>query len=139
MKGIFDAYREEADRAGNPSGPEQLALRRTVTIAAREAAAQEAGAIMAKVLSQIVAADPRVTREPVPDAPGPSHSFAVSEDELIAGDPGHVADQIVAQCRAVGAGHFLGIINMVAPKPAILEGHLLFGSEVIPVLRRAAV
>jgi hypothetical protein len=50
-----------------------------------------------------------------------------------------VADQIVAQCGAVGAGHFLGIINMVAPKPSILEGHLLFGNEVIPVLRRAVV
>jgi alkanesulfonate monooxygenase SsuD/methylene tetrahydromethanopterin reductase-like flavin-dependent oxidoreductase (luciferase family) len=139
VKEIFDAYREEAERAGNPSGPEQLALRRTVTIAAREAAAQEAGAIMAKVLQHIVAADPRVTREPVPDAPGPSHSFAVSDEELITGDPAHVTDQIVAQCRAVGAGHFLGIINMVGPKPAILEGHRLFGSEVIPVLRRAAV
>ncbi len=137
VKEIFDAYREEAERVGHPSGPEQLALRRTVTIAAREAAAQEAGAITAKVLQQIVAADPRVTREPVPDAPGPSHSFSVSEEELITGDPVHVADQIVAQCHAVGAGHFLGIINMVAPKPAILDGHLLFGSEVIPVLRRA--
>jgi hypothetical protein len=50
----------------------------------------------------------------------------VSEEELITGDPVHVADQIVAQCGAVGAGHVLGIINMVAPKPAILEGHLLF-------------
>ncbi len=139
VKAIFDAYREEAERAGNPSGPEQLALRRTVTIAARETVAREAGAVMAKVLQSIVAADPRVTREPVPDAPGPSHSFSVSDEELITGDPVHVADQIVAQCRAVGAGHFLGIINMVSPKPAILEGHLLFGNEVIPVLRRAVV
>ena len=139
VKAIFDAYREEADRVGNPSDPEQLALRRTVTIAARETAAREAGAITAKVLESIVAADPRVTREPVPDAPGPSHSFAVSEDELISGDPVHVADQIVAQCGAVGAGHFLGIINIVAPKPAILEGHQLFGSEVIPVLRRTVI
>ncbi len=139
VRAIFDAYRDEAERAGNPSGPEHLALRRTVTIAARETVAQEAGAVMAKALHTIVAADPRVTREPVPDAPGPSHSFSVSEDELIAGNPGHVADQIVTQCRAVGAGHFLGIINMVSPKPAILEGHALFGSQVIPVLRRAAV
>jgi alkanesulfonate monooxygenase SsuD/methylene tetrahydromethanopterin reductase-like flavin-dependent oxidoreductase (luciferase family) len=139
VKEIFDAYREEAERAGNPSGPEQLALRRTVTIAASEAVAQEAGVVMGKVLQQIVAADPRVTREPVPDAPGPSHSFSVSEEELITGDPTHVANEIVGQCRAVGAGHFLGIINMVSPKPAILEGHLLFGSEVIPVLRRAVI
>jgi hypothetical protein len=58
---------------------------------------------------------------------------------MITGDPVHVAEQIVAQCGAVGAGHFLGIINMVAPKPSILEGHLLFGNEVIPVLRRAVV
>ena len=118
---------------------EQLALRRTVTIAASEAVAQQAGVVMGKVLQQIVAADPRVTREPVPDAPGPSHSFSVSEEELITGDPTHVANEIVRQCRAVGAGHFLSIINMVSPKPAVLEGHLLFGSEVIPVLRRAAI
>jgi alkanesulfonate monooxygenase SsuD/methylene tetrahydromethanopterin reductase-like flavin-dependent oxidoreductase (luciferase family) len=139
VRAIFDAYREEAERAGNPAGPEQLGLRRTVTIAARETVAQEAGAVTAKVLDSVLANDPRVTREPVPDAPGPSHSFAVSGEELITGDPAHVADQIVAQCSAVGAGHFLGIINMVAPKPAILEGHLLFGSEVIPALRRASV
>jgi alkanesulfonate monooxygenase SsuD/methylene tetrahydromethanopterin reductase-like flavin-dependent oxidoreductase (luciferase family) len=137
VKEIFDAYREEAQRAGNPSGPEQLALRRTVSIAAGETAAQELGTVTANVLQHIVAADPRVTREPVPDAPGPSHSFSVSDDELITGDPNSAADQIASQCSAVGAGHFFGIINMVAPKPAMLEGHRLFGSEVIPVLRRA--
>lgn len=139
VKAIFDAYREEATRVGNPAGPEQLALRRTVTIAARETVAQEAGAAAEKIMQQVLAADPRVTREPVPDAPGPSHNFSVAEEEFITGDPAHVADQIVAQCRAVGAGHFQGIINMLAPKAAVLEGHALFGTEVIPVLRRAAV
>lgn len=139
IKAIFDAYREEAERVGNPSGPEQLGLRRSVTIASKESIAREAAQISAKVMQSVLAGDPRVTREPVPDAPGPSHNFSVGEEEFISGDPGHVADQIVAQCRAVGAGHFLGIINMLAPKPAVLEGHELFGSEVIPVLRRAVV
>jgi alkanesulfonate monooxygenase SsuD/methylene tetrahydromethanopterin reductase-like flavin-dependent oxidoreductase (luciferase family) len=139
VKAIFDAYREEAERVGNPSGPEQLGLRRTVTIAARETSAQEAGAVAAKLLHSHLAADPRFTPEPVPDAPGPSHNFSVSEDELITGDPAHVTDQIVAQCGTVGAGHFLGIINMFGPKPVVLEGHHLFGSEVIPVLRRGSV
>jgi uncharacterized DUF497 family protein len=64
------------------------------------------GHVTANVLQHIVAADPRVTREPVPDAPGPSHSFSVSDDELITGDPNSAADQIASQCSAVGAGHF---------------------------------
>jgi alkanesulfonate monooxygenase SsuD/methylene tetrahydromethanopterin reductase-like flavin-dependent oxidoreductase (luciferase family) len=139
VKEIFDAYREEAARVGNPAGPEQLGLRRTVTIAAHDTVAQEAARAANKMLHTILAADPRVTREPVPDAPGPSHNFSVGEEEFVSGTPDQVADQIVAQCRAVGAGHFLGIINMLAPKPAVLEGHTLFGEEVIPVLRRAAV
>ena len=139
VKEIFDAYREEAELDWKPVGPGTARPPPHRDDCRGRNGPQEAGAIMAKVLQSIVAADPRVTREPVPDAPGPSHSFSVSEEELITGDPVHVADQIVAQCGAVGAGHFLAIINMVAPKPAILEGHLLFGSEVIPVLRRAVV
>jgi alkanesulfonate monooxygenase SsuD/methylene tetrahydromethanopterin reductase-like flavin-dependent oxidoreductase (luciferase family) len=139
VKEIFDAYREEADRAGTPSGPEQLGLRRMITIAASEAVAQEASRITTQVVRQTLAADPRVTREAVPDAPGPSHSFSVSDEEFVSGAPDHVADQIIGQCRAVGAGHFFGIINMGAPKLQVQEGHELFGKHVIPALRKAAV
>ena len=39
---IFDAYRDEAARVGNPAGPDQLALRRQITIGHRDGAAKDA-------------------------------------------------------------------------------------------------
>jgi alkanesulfonate monooxygenase SsuD/methylene tetrahydromethanopterin reductase-like flavin-dependent oxidoreductase (luciferase family) len=38
---IFDAYREEARRVGNPGGPEQLALRRQMTLSPNDTAARD--------------------------------------------------------------------------------------------------
>jgi alkanesulfonate monooxygenase SsuD/methylene tetrahydromethanopterin reductase-like flavin-dependent oxidoreductase (luciferase family) len=138
VKAIFDAYRDEAERLGNPAGPDQLALRRMVAIAPDGNAAREASRFAAGILRQILSADPRVTDRPVPDAPGPSHNFSVGEEEFIAGSSGEVAEQIVAQCRAVGAGHFLGIVNVPAPPTELMRGYELLGREVIPTLRAAS-
>src|SRR5215475_2982883 len=41
IKEIFDAYRDEADRLGIACGPEQLAIRRNISIAPSEAEARE--------------------------------------------------------------------------------------------------
>jgi alkanesulfonate monooxygenase SsuD/methylene tetrahydromethanopterin reductase-like flavin-dependent oxidoreductase (luciferase family) len=139
VKAIFDAYLEEASRVGNPSGPDQLALRRMVDVAQTESAAQEASRASVNALSHFVAGDPRVSRQPVLDAQGPSHNFSVSEDEFIAGTPDRVADQIIAQCRRAGAGHFLGILSVQALPTELARAYELFGRQVIPTLRGAAL
>jgi hypothetical protein len=50
-----------------------------------------------------------------------------------------VADDIVAQCRDCGAGHFLAIFDRSSPRDQLAEAWELFGTGVIPTLRQASV
>ena len=66
-------------------------------------------------------------------------SATLNRREFIGGTGAAIADEIVAQCRAAGAGH-VAIIFYRAAGPALLkEWYRRFGAEVIPALRRAAV
>jgi len=133
---IFDAYREEADAAGYHAGPEYFALRRRVTVApTREQARLYAQAVTDR-LKSFVAEDERLNAN-VPDAPAPSGGFTLSDDEFITGTPKDAAQSIVEQCHAVGAGHFLTVLNWSASIDEVAEAHELFGSEAIPLLRTA--
>ena len=73
----------------------------------------------------------------VPDAPAPSGGFTLSDDEFITGTPKDAAQIIIEQCRAVGAGNFLTVLNWSAPVDEVAEAHELFGREAIPLLRTA--
>ena len=73
----------------------------------------------------------------VPDAPAPSGGFTLSDDEFITGTAKDVAQNIIEQCRAVGAGHFLTVLNWSAPVDEVVQAHELFGREAIPLLRAA--
>jgi alkanesulfonate monooxygenase SsuD/methylene tetrahydromethanopterin reductase-like flavin-dependent oxidoreductase (luciferase family) len=138
IKTIFDAYREEADRAGIRVGPDHLALRRRVTVASTmEEARVNAEGVQAR-LKEYVAQDPRAKLKPVPDAPT-GGGFTLSDDEFITGTPAEAAERIVAQCREVGAGHFLAVLNWSAPFDEVARAHELFGREAVPVLRGAAL
>ena len=64
--------------------------------------------------------------------------FAVHDDEFIAGTPAQVAEQIIAQCRACGAGHILAILGRAVDEHRIRAVEL-FGEQVIPILRRAEI
>jgi len=75
----------------------------------------------------------------VPDAPGPTHGFSVGADECIAGTGPQVADQIIAQCRRVGCGHFLSTMSRNPGRDNRMAAFELYGREVIPRLRRAEV
>lgn len=136
IKAIFDAYREEAECAGFHAGPECFALRRRVTVApTREEAHQHAKAV-ADRLKAFVAEDERANAN-VPDAPAPAGGFTLSEEEFVTGTPLDVAQNIVEQCRAVGAGHFLAVLNWSAPIDEVARAHELFGGQAVPVLRAA--
>jgi len=134
IKRIFDAYREEADAAGFHAGPDYLALRRRVTVAPTSDEARLYAQAVAERLKSFVAEDDRLNAN-VPDAPAPSGGFTLSGDEFITGTPKDVAQNIIEQCRAVGAGNFLTVLNWSAPVDEVAQAHELFGREAIPRLR----
>jgi alkanesulfonate monooxygenase SsuD/methylene tetrahydromethanopterin reductase-like flavin-dependent oxidoreductase (luciferase family) len=134
VKRIFDAYREEAAAAGHPAGPDCLALRRRVTVAPTDAQARLSAKAVADRLKIMLAEDDRLNTN-VPDAPGSAGGFTLSDDEFITGTPQAVAQTIIEQCRAVGAGHFLAVLNWSAPIDEVIQAHELFGREAIPLLR----
>jgi len=85
-----------------------------------------------------LSADPRLAtpdRE-VFDTPV-SHAFSIGSDEFIAGSPGRVADETIAQCRAVGAGHFLATFDRSGTRDQLRDAWEMYGTEVVPALRRA--
>jgi alkanesulfonate monooxygenase SsuD/methylene tetrahydromethanopterin reductase-like flavin-dependent oxidoreductase (luciferase family) len=137
IKRIFDAYREEADAAGYHAGPEHFALRRRVTVAPTTDQARRYAHGVAERLKSFVAEDERLSTN-VPDAPAPSGGFTLSDDEFITGTPKDAAHAIIDQCQAVGAGHFLAVLNYSAPVDEVAQAHELFGREAIPLLRAAS-
>ena len=138
IREIFDAYRGEADRVGFECGPDELAIRRNISVARSEEQAHEAARMAMDVTSTLLAADPRVGRHTpsLLDAPKAGSGFSVHTDEFIAGTPAQVAEQIIEQCRACGAGHILAILGRAVDQRRA-EAVNLFGENVIPILRRA--
>ncbi len=136
VKGIFDAYRAEAEAAGYQASPDCFALRRRVTVGATSDQARRYAQAVEDRLKSFVAEDERVSQN-VPDAPAPSGGFTLSDDEFITGTAGDVAQRIIEQCRTVGAGHFLTVLNWSAPVEEVAEAHEVFGREAIPLLRSA--
>jgi len=105
-----------------------------VTVAPTAGEARLYAQAVADRLKSYVAEDDRLSTN-VPDAPAPSGGFTLSDDEFITGTPKDVAQTIVEQCRAVGAGHFLAVLNWSAPVDEVAQAHELFGREAIPLLR----
>ena len=138
IKTIFDAYRAEADAVGFAAGPDCLGLRRRVTVATTTSEARRYAAAVTERLKSFVAQDFRAKLS-VPDSPASGGGFTVSDDEFITGTPAEVAEQIIEQCRAIGAGHFLAVLNWGAPIAEVTAAHELFGHETIPLLREASV
>lgn len=150
---IFDAYRAEADRSGFACGPDHLAIRRNVTVAASEAEAVETARAAREMTRKVTAGDPRIKAasstlldariEPRMEARIDARidaktGFTVHDDEFIAGTPVQVAEQIIAQCRATGAGHILAILGRAVNEQRIRAVEL-FGKQVIPILHRAKI
>jgi alkanesulfonate monooxygenase SsuD/methylene tetrahydromethanopterin reductase-like flavin-dependent oxidoreductase (luciferase family) len=140
IKEIFDAYRAEADRLGIACGPDHLAIRRNVSVAASEAEARERSQMAREVAGKVLAGDPRVRHQSssLLDAPKFGAGFSVHADEFIAGTPAQVAEQIIAQCRSCGAGHILAILGRAVDEQR-LQAVELFAAQVIPILRRAEI
>jgi alkanesulfonate monooxygenase SsuD/methylene tetrahydromethanopterin reductase-like flavin-dependent oxidoreductase (luciferase family) len=140
IREIFAAYRGEADRLGIACGPDQLAIRRNVSLAPSEAEARDQSQIAKEIAAKVLAGDPRLRQQSASllDAPKSGGGFSVHADEFIAGTPAQVAEQIIAQCRGCGAGHFLAILGRAVDAQRI-QAVELFGEQVIPILRRAEI
>jgi hypothetical protein len=65
--------------------------------------------------------------------------FKISEDEFITGTPKEVAENIIEQCRATGAGNFRAVLHWSASIDEVERAHEMFGREVIPLLRSASL
>ena len=98
---IFDAYRGECDQLGSPASPDQLAIRRNISIS-RDAdqAREEARAAKAATL-KVVAGDPRVIdrTSSLLDAPRAGAGFTVHDDDYIAGTPAQVTEQLLQNLK----------------------------------------
>ena len=134
---IFDAYRDEARKAGREVGPDDLCIRRQVVMLddAKEVAKRR------QAFREFIKLDPRVD---LPDRPAaldsPSaHSFSIGEEEFIVGTPAAVAEQIIAQCRSAGAGHFAALFDRMASPAQLMNYYREFGAVTIPLLRGATV
>ena len=70
------------------------------------------------------------------DSPG-THGYTLGDDEFITGTPAQVAEQVIDQCNACGAGHFQVLFSGSHSPDQLVRGWELFGREVTPVLKRA--
>ncbi|HEX4041375.1 MAG TPA: LLM class flavin-dependent oxidoreductase, partial [Xanthobacteraceae bacterium] len=138
---IFDAYRDEADKAGRKVGPDDLCIRRQLTMLDKDSDATDALAAQRKNFRQFIQIDPRVDlpgRPAVLDTPT-AHAFSIGDEEFIAGTPATVAEVIAAQCKSAGAGHFAAIFNRSASPETLRKWYADFGQGTIPLLRKATV
>jgi alkanesulfonate monooxygenase SsuD/methylene tetrahydromethanopterin reductase-like flavin-dependent oxidoreductase (luciferase family) len=138
---IFDAYRDEADKAGRKVGPDDLCIRRQLTMLDKDSEATDALAAQRKNFRQFIQIDPRVDlpgRPAVLDTPT-AHAFSIGDEEFIAGTPATVAEEIVAQCQSAGAGHFAVIFNRAVSPEKLKDWYRDFGTGTIPTLRKATV
>jgi alkanesulfonate monooxygenase SsuD/methylene tetrahydromethanopterin reductase-like flavin-dependent oxidoreductase (luciferase family) len=138
---IFDAFRDEAEKAGRKISPDDLCIRRQVTMLEDDREVAGVVETQRRNTRKFLEADPRLEtaeRPAILDTPT-AHAFSVGDDEFIAGVPDTVAAQIIAQCRAAGAGHFAATFNRARPPEILRRWYADYGRHVIPKLRHAAV
>lgn len=140
VKEIVDAYNEEAGNAGNPTGPDQVALRRQVIIDTDEAAATERGKQFAEGFREFLEAnDERTIKKgsgQALDQPG-QHGYQLGDDEFIVGSPEQVAEQIIDQCKSSGVGNFQVVFSGHGDLDQLARSWELYGKGVIPLLNKA--
>jgi alkanesulfonate monooxygenase SsuD/methylene tetrahydromethanopterin reductase-like flavin-dependent oxidoreductase (luciferase family) len=123
LREMYDAYRAAAQRAGTPSGPEQLGIRRTVLVCESDTEARD----LTSKHTEIMLATFENLRK------------MVTPDEFISGSARTVADTIIAQCRTTGAGNIVITSFESLSRDQITDSIARFARDVIPALARAAV
>jgi alkanesulfonate monooxygenase SsuD/methylene tetrahydromethanopterin reductase-like flavin-dependent oxidoreductase (luciferase family) len=135
---IFDAYRDECARLGRSTGPDDLCIRRQVSVLDDDSLQGEVLARRAKTTRDRLRADPRVDlpdRPAVLDTPT-AHTFSIGDEEFIVGTPTSVAEQIIHQCEEVGAGHFAALFDRATPPGQLKDWYTRYGEGTIPLLHK---
>ncbi len=138
---MFDAFRDEARKIGRKVGPDDLCIRRQVTVLDDDGAAPATTETLLRNMRTYLKSDPRLDtpdRPAVLDTPV-AHAFSIGDDEVIAGTPKTVAVEIIRQCREAGAGHFAANFNRTTPPATLKRWYAEYGRHVIPQLRGASV
>jgi alkanesulfonate monooxygenase SsuD/methylene tetrahydromethanopterin reductase-like flavin-dependent oxidoreductase (luciferase family) len=140
VRGIADAYNQAAAEAGNPTGPERVALRRQVIIDKDESFAMARGRKFAEGFREsLESSDERAVKKgsgQALDQPG-THGYQLGDDEFIIGSPPQVAEQIIDQCTRGGVGHFQVVFPAHADLDQLSRSWEMYGNEVIPLLKKA--
>jgi alkanesulfonate monooxygenase SsuD/methylene tetrahydromethanopterin reductase-like flavin-dependent oxidoreductase (luciferase family) len=136
---IFDAYRDECATLGRAASPDDLCIRREVSILEDDRQQAEVLARRRRASRERLKADPRVD---LPDRPAvvatpATHAFSIGDEEFIAGTPASVAEQIIRQCDEVGAGHFAAVFDRSQPPQQLKKWYTGFGAGTIPLLHTA--
>ena len=134
---MFDAYREEAVKAGNPAGPEQLGLRRQVIIQTPEEARTGKARGIAMALKNKIEDGAKKAGGAALDRPG-AHSYTIGEEEFIIGSPTAIAEEISKQCREIGAEHFQVVFTGLTTFDERTNSMEIYGREIIPLLGEIA-
>jgi alkanesulfonate monooxygenase SsuD/methylene tetrahydromethanopterin reductase-like flavin-dependent oxidoreductase (luciferase family) len=134
---IFDAYRDEAQKLGRSAGPDDLCIRRQVTLLDDDSRRDQVLHDRRTARRDRMKADPRVE---LPDRPAlldtpTAHAFTIGDEEFIAGTPEGLAEQIVAQCAQVGAGHFAATFDRSQTPRQLQRWYRDYGARTIPLLR----
>ena len=138
---IFDAYRDEARKLGRDAWPEDLCIRRQVTLLDDDSLRQETLVRRRNASRERLRADPRVDlpdRPAVLDTPT-AHAFQIADEEFIAGTPATVAEDIIAQCSEAGAAHFAALFDRSMTPEQLKVWYQNYGAVTIPMLREATV
>jgi alkanesulfonate monooxygenase SsuD/methylene tetrahydromethanopterin reductase-like flavin-dependent oxidoreductase (luciferase family) len=138
---IFDAYRDEARRVGRTVTPDDLCIRRQVTLLDDDSRQTAVLTERRHASRERLKADPRLD---LPDRPAlldtPSaHAFSIGDEEFIAGTPTRVADEIIRQCGEVGAGNFAALFDRSVPPERMRDWYREYGAGTIPLLRGCSV
>ena len=138
VREIFDAYNEEAERCGNPSGPDCCGLRRQVIVDTDAALTSQRSSEHQEFFRNMISADKRMAApgKKALDMPG-THTFTIAEEEFINGTPDYVAGQVKKQCDETGAGHFLVTFAGYHTLEELSHAWDLYGRQVIPLLKGA--
>jgi alkanesulfonate monooxygenase SsuD/methylene tetrahydromethanopterin reductase-like flavin-dependent oxidoreductase (luciferase family) len=138
---IFDAYRDESARVGRDVSPQDLCLRRQVTLLEDDRQRDQVLAAQRRSSRARLRADPRLElpdRPAVLDSPA-AHAFSLGDDEFVVGTPRTVAEEIIEQCSRTGAGNFAALFERTRPPEELQSWYRAFGADAIPLLRSASL
>ncbi|MBT2269966.1 LLM class flavin-dependent oxidoreductase [Rhodococcus qingshengii] len=130
LKHVMDAYQQGARDAGKSTGPDQVAIRRVVSLVEDESELEQARDTAHEGIKEFFAFSMEALK--LPDAP----ERPTEKDEVIYGTPDQVADEIIRQCTELNVGNFLTTFN-VFDIDELRRQHELFGKYVAPRLREA--